>query len=78
MMPISDGAYNKAQKLIGDYCKASYEQVNYLKNGRLRKRHVPYSIPEIALALIAALNHDDDYELKRLFLIESTRSFSLI
>jgi hypothetical protein len=56
----------------------SYRKANYFPNGKKRKRHVQYSIPEIATALTAALDKNDEYEAKRLFIIESTGSWSLI
>ena len=43
-----------------------------------RKRHVPYSVPELARAMIAALNNEDEKESKRLLLIYRTGTLSLI
>jgi hypothetical protein len=44
----------------------------------MRRHHVPYRVPEIAEALVRALNADDEHEAKRLMLIERTGSLSLI
>lgn len=69
---------HKAQRLIAQYSLASYREANVLPNGRKRRRHVPYSIPEIARALVAALNRDDELEAKRLFMVEATGAWSLV
>ena len=69
---------NKARNLIAAYSAESYRAANFLPNGSKRKRHVPYSIPEIATALVKALDYDDEHEAKRLFLIEAAGAWSLI
>ena len=43
-----------------------------------RKRHVPYRVPEIAAAMVQALNADDEYEAKRLLYIWRVGALSLI
>jgi hypothetical protein len=63
----------KAKRIIADECAASYRAAN-----KGRKRHVAYRVPEIAAALIEALNKDDEHEAKRLFLVHSTGALSLI
>ena len=70
--------HDKANRLIAQYCLASYRQANILSNGATRKRHVPYSVPEIAQALVAALGANDEHEAKRLFHVESLGAWSLI
>lgn len=67
----------KAKRIIGDECMTSYRSAN-INKGVKRKRHVPYSVPKIASALIAALDKDDEHEVKRLFIIHSTGALSLI
>ena len=69
------GWRKKASRIIGEYCLAEYNRVNKNKKN---KKHVPYSVPEIAEALLQCLNNNDEYEAKRLFIIISTGSFSLI
>lgn len=69
---------HKAQEIIGRYCLASYKQANTLPNGRTRKRHVPYSVPEIAAALILTLDINDEAEAKRLFEVERIGAWTLI
>jgi hypothetical protein len=70
--------HEKASDIIEEYCRQSYLQANTLPNGKRRKRHVPYAVPEIAAALVAALNANDEHEAKRLFMIERTGAWSLI
>ena len=43
-----------------------------------RKRHVPYRVPEIAAAMVAALNADDEHEAKRLLHIWRVAALSLV
>ena len=78
MMSATNGWRDKAQRLIGEHCAGAYRQANLLPNGRKRKRHVPYSVPPVAAALVAALGADDEYEAKRIFIIESTGAHSLL
>jgi hypothetical protein len=68
---------DKAHVLITKYSIASYRQANILPNGKRRKHHVSYSIPLIARSLVTALDHNDEHEAKRLFLIEATGAWSL-
>jgi hypothetical protein len=56
-MSISDAMRAKAHEMIAADCLASYKAVNPPK--RKRKRHVPYSVPQRAADLIAALDADD-------------------
>lgn len=69
---------DKANAIISRYCLDSYRQANILPNGQKRKRHVPYSVPLIAAALVEALGRNDEHEIKRLFAVEATGSWSLI
>ena len=69
---------DKARDIIARVCRESYRQANIMPNGKKRRNHVPYSIPEIATALIAALDADDEYEAKRLFIVEATGALTLI
>ena len=70
--------HDKAKEIIGRYSLESYRRANVLPNGQKRKRHVPYSVPEIATALVAALSADDELEAKRLFEVERTGLWSLL
>lgn len=58
----------KAHRIIAALCRDSYEHANRLPDGRLRKRHVPYSVPETARRLVAALGADDEELAKSIFL----------
>ena len=59
---------DKAQREITAMCAASYRQVNYMKNGRKRKRHVPYAVPALARDLVDCLGRDDEMRAKAIFL----------
>jgi hypothetical protein len=69
---------DKANELIATYCAHSYREANFLPTGRKRKRHIAYSVPEIAAALVAALRANDEHEAKRLFEIERLGAWSMI
>lgn len=60
-------------QMIAEQCKAAYEAAN-----KGRKRHVPYPVPECAMAMVEALNKDDEYEGKRLMLVYRTGALSLV
>jgi hypothetical protein len=64
----------KAKEIIADVCKASYRA----ENPPNRKRHKAYCVPPIAMALIDALNKNDEEEAKRLFIVYRTGALSLI
>lgn len=70
--------HDKAYEIIARHCAESYRIANTCANGTPRKRHVPYSVPPIAAALVDALNRNDEREAKRLFLVERTGAWSLI
>lgn len=59
---------DKAHRLIAEECRASYERANRLPNGRLRKRHVPYPVPETAERLVTILGRDDEQAAKAEFI----------
>jgi hypothetical protein len=63
---------DKAHRLIAKMAMQAYEQSNRLSNGRLRKKHVPYSLPEMAHQLVAILGDHDrasaELHAKQLFL----------
>ena len=67
----------KAHALIGVYARESYTRAN-----KGRKRTVPYTLPEIADALVKALGiHDHkarEAEIKRLFEVERLGAWALI
>lgn len=58
----------KAHKVIEGLCRASYLQANIMKNGKRRKKHVPYPVPPIAERLIECLKTSDEYEAKAIFI----------
>jgi len=83
----------KAHRIVAQYCRESYLRANtpnktirrLLRADRtvkLYKRHVPYSVPAIADALVNALGlHNErarEYEIKRLLEVERLGAWSLI
>lgn len=58
----------KANRLIYNSAKASFLQANTKPNGELYRRHVPYTVPQIACDLIDCLNRDDEEMAKAIFL----------
>jgi hypothetical protein len=60
---------DKANRLIAEMCRESYEHCNRLPNGRLRKRHVPYAVPMRAAQLVECLKRDDEHGAKSLFML---------
>lgn len=70
-MTARDDAWRaKAHHLIGALSRASWESANRMPNGRLRKKHVPYSIPEVAQRLIKALDENDEETAKSIFMYD--------
>jgi hypothetical protein len=69
---------DKAKQLVAEHSMQAYKQANFLANGKRRARHVPYSLPEIATALIKCMNGDDEVEAKRLFVVNSLGTWSLV
>jgi hypothetical protein len=59
---------DKAHKIIGGLCRESYLKANKLPNGQLRKKHVPYSVPQEAMELVDCLNKNDEERAKQLFM----------
>ena len=52
----------KAHKIIAALSRAAWLKANQLPNGRLRKKHVPYTIPEVAEKLVEILGMHDRKE----------------
>ena len=64
---------DKINEAIAEQCHAAMRQAR----GK-RKTHVQYRVPELAAAMVQALNQDDETEGKRLLLIYRTGALSLI
>lgn len=64
----NDAWRGKAEKIIAELSRQSYEQANRLPSGQLRKKHVPYSTPTMAQDLVECLNTHDEERAKALFL----------
>jgi transposase-like protein len=58
----------KAHKVIAAECRKSYEHMNCLPNGQLRKKHVPYSVPELAEEMLRCIRENDEATAKSIFL----------
>lgn len=57
----------KAHRVIGALCFASYRQMN---PKRKHRRHRPYAVPDMAVRLIDCLNRNDEREAKSIFVNE--------
>ena len=64
---------DKVKEAIAAQCEAARQNAR----GN-RKRHVPYRVPDLAQAMVAALNADDEVEGKRLLVIYRTGTLSLV
>jgi hypothetical protein len=58
---------DKANQIIADMSADAYRAANIMKNGRKRKHHVPYTLPETALALVECLGTNDEERAKHIF-----------
>lgn len=65
---------SKVKEAIGAQCLAAYRA----ENPPGRKTHRPYRVPDLAAAMVAALNADDEDEGKRLLLIYRTGALALV
>jgi hypothetical protein len=67
---------DKVKEAIAAQCLAAYRAANpKIRNGQKAK---PYHVPELARAMVDALNRDDEHESKRLLVIYRTGALSLI
>lgn len=62
---------NKAKQIISDLSLAAWRQANVKPDGTRRKRHVPYSVPAMAQALVLCLNQNNERQAKALFHVHS-------
>ena len=57
---MSSATYEeKAQSRIRDLCREAYLKANTTRTGKRARRHVPYSVPSEARALVEALGMRD-------------------
>ena len=68
MIEVSAPWRDKVHKVINALCRQSYLKANMLPNGQLRKRHVPYTVPQEAQDLIKCLNSNDEVAAKSLIM----------
>lgn len=62
------------KRAIAEQAKSAFKKANPKKG----KRYVPYTMPEIAVAMTECLNRDDEHEAKRLLLIYRLGCVSLL
>ena len=67
---------DKVKEAIAAQCLAEYKACG--KTWAQNKGRMPYRVPELAGAMIAALNEDDETEGKRLLMIYRTGALSLV
>lgn len=65
---------DKVKEAIGAQCLAAYRA----ENPPGRKTHRPYCVPDLAAAMVAALDENDETEGKRLLVIYRTGALSLV
>jgi hypothetical protein len=70
--------HHALKRAIGEQCTQAYRQANIKSDGTTRRKHVPYPVPDLARAMINALDRDDEHEAKRLLLIYRTGALSLV
>jgi hypothetical protein len=58
----------KANKIVGALCRKSYVEANFLKSGKKRKKHVPYSVPQEAVDLLRFVARNDEHGAKALMM----------
>ena len=66
-MSVSPSWRDKAHRRIRELCSNAYRQANQLPNGMFRKKHVPYTVPAEASALVKCLDTDDEMRAKSIF-----------
>lgn len=59
----------KANRIIGELCRASYLAANRRADGTMRRKHVPYAVPADAAFLVECLaDPDGEVKAKALFI----------
>lgn len=66
--------HDKVKESIAAQCRAAYRA----ENPPGSRRHRPYCVPDLAAAMVAALNREDEEEGKRLLLLYRTGALSLV
>lgn len=65
----------KVHKVIARAATDAYNKANRNKNGSLKKKHVPYTLPVWVDDLVSCLNKDDEEEAKRIMLYDFLRDY---
>lgn len=58
----------KAHAIVARLSLAAWRAANVKRDGTIRKRHVPYTIPDTARDLVEALGRNDEEKIKAIFL----------
>ena len=57
----------KANRIIGELSREAYLKANRKPDGTMRKKHVPYTIPDTARCLVNCLDRNDEITAKTIF-----------
>jgi hypothetical protein len=60
----------KAHAIVAALSFQAWRAANVKADGRRRKRHVPYTIPDVAARLVKALGEGDEETAKAIFLYD--------
>lgn len=58
----------RANRIVSALSRDAYLKANRKPDGTFRKRHVPYTIPQVAVDLVDCIGRDDEHEAKRLMM----------
>lgn len=67
-----------ARRMVAEACREEWRKANVRKNGRARRKHVPYRVPEWCESLLKAVETEHETEAKRIMLCVREGSFSLV
>lgn len=58
---------HKAHRMISEMCMTEWRRANVKADGSMRKRHVPYAVPDDAKMLMECLRTNDEITAKEYF-----------
>lgn len=68
----------EAREMVAAACQEAWRKTNVRKNGRARRKHVPYRVPEWCESLLKAVETEHEVEAKRIMLCVREGCFSLV
>lgn len=68
---------HKAEQVIFTIAFREWEKVNRLPNGRIRKKHKKYTLPDECHALVEALGRNDEQTAKEVMELMRIRGISI-